>query len=86
MIVISAQLTKRPSPNHYFLKDDYEGKQGRLEQALMYMTYKDVKARTNNTIRMQFFYLEGLSDLRIRTRSNRPNRQRAHKIYKALQI
>lgn len=40
-----ARLVKRPSPNHYFLKDYYEGRQDRIENALMYMTYKDVKSK-----------------------------------------
>lgn len=40
-----AQLTKRPASSHSFLKDYYEGKEDRVEHALKYMLYRDVKSK-----------------------------------------
>lgn len=40
-----AQITKQPALDHYSLKDYYEGSEERVENALKYITYKDVKSK-----------------------------------------
>ncbi|CAG8733828.1 uncharacterized protein OCT59_023997 [Rhizophagus irregularis] len=39
------QITKSPASGHYFLKDYYEGNDDRVEKALKYIMYKDVKSK-----------------------------------------
>lgn len=40
-----AELTKYPASGHYFLKDYYQGNEDRVERALKYILYKDVKTK-----------------------------------------